>query len=259
MMTEIHPTAIVHPEAVIGEGVRIGPYCVIGEHVAIGRETELKNHVVIDGWTEIGEQCRIFPFATIGTIPQDLKFKGEESRVRVGNRNTIREFVTINRGTAGGTAITVVGNDNLLMAYVHIAHDCEIGNHVIIANTTGLAGHIQIQDFAVVGGLVGIHQFVRIGRYSIVGGCSGVPQDIPPFVNASGNRIQLYGINVVGLKRHGFSDERVGALKKAYRILFRSNLGIKEAIKQVREELPDSQDALEMVGFIESSERGICR
>lgn len=258
-MTEIHPTAVVHPKAEIGEGVRIGPYAVIGENVKIGRGTEVASHAVIEGWTEIGEKCRIFSFAAVGTIPQDLKFRGEESRVSIGDRNTIREYVTVNRGTAGGGGLTRLGNDNLLMAYVHVAHDCQIGDHVILANAATLAGHIAVQDYAVIGGLSGIHQFVRIGRHAIIGGCSAVPQDIPPFVNATGNRVKLYGINSVGLKRHGFSGERLNDLKQIYRILFRSKLALKEAIQKVRDEYPGSQDGKEMADFVESSERGVCR
>ena len=258
-MREIHPTAVVHSKAELGEDVKIGPFTSIGEHVAIGRGTEVAAQVVMEGWTKIGEDCRIFPFTTIGTIPQDLKFGGEESRIVIGHRNTIREYITINRGTVGGGSVTRVGNDNLLMAYAHIAHDCRIGNHVVLANAATLAGHITIQDYASIGGLVGIHQFMRIGRYAFVGGCSAVSQDIPPFVTATGNRVKLYGLNTVGLKRHGFSEKRLALLKKAYQILFRSRQTVKDAIKKVRDELADSPDAQELATFIETSERGVCR
>ena len=258
-MTDIHPTAVVHSLAELGEDVKIGPFSLIGENVVIGKGTQVASHAVIDGWTQIGGACQIFPFTSIGSIPQDLKFKGEKSRVIIGDRNIIRESVTINRGTAGGGGVTTIGNDNLLMAYAHVAHDCTVGSHVVLANAATLAGHITILDYAIIGGLVGIHQFVRIGRYSIVGGCSVVPIDIPPFVTASGDRARLYGINAVGLKRHGFSDERVSILKKAYRILFRSRQPIKESLKKVRDELSNSQDALEMAFFIETSKRGVCR
>jgi UDP-N-acetylglucosamine acyltransferase len=258
-MREIHPSAVVHPKAEIGEDVKIGPFTLIGEHVKVGRSTEVAAQVVIEGWTEIGEDCRIFPFTTIGTIPQDLKFGGEESRIVIGHRNTIREYITINRGTVSGGSVTTIGNDNLLMAYAHIAHDCHIGSHVVLANAATLAGHITVQDYASVGGLVGIHQFVRVGRYAFVGGCSAVPQDIPPFVTASGNRVKLYGLNAIGLKRHGFSEKRLAQLKKAYQILFRSRLPIKDAIKKVRDELAESPDANELAMFIETSERGVCR
>ncbi len=257
--SKIHPTAIVHPRAELHDEVRVGPYSIIGEHVRIGAGTEIASHVVIDGWTEIGRDCRIFPFASIGAIPQDLKFKGEESRVVIGNENTIRESVTVHRGTEPGGGVTRIGNRNLLMAYVHVAHDCRIGNHVILANAATLAGHIAIQDYAVVGGLTGIHQFVRVGRHAIIGGASAVPQDIPPFVSAVGNRAKLYGLNSVGLKRHGFSEERISALKGAYKVLFRSKLSMKDAIKKVREVFGDSPDAQEMADFIETSERGFCR
>ena len=179
-MTEIHPTAVVHSSAELGEDVKIGPFSLIGANVIIGKGTQVASHVVIDGWTQIGEACHIFPFTSIGSIPQDLKFKGEKSKVIIGDRNIIRESVTINRGTTGGGGVTSVGNDNLLMAYAHVAHDCTVGSHVVLANAATLAGHITILDYAIIGGLVGIHQFVRIGRHSIVGGCSVVPIDIPP-------------------------------------------------------------------------------
>ena len=255
----IHPTAIVHPKAQLAAEVEIGPYTVIGEHVKLGRGTQIAAHVVIDGWTEIGENCRIFPFASIGTVPQDLKFRGEESRVVIGKDNTIREYVTINRGTQLGGGITRVGDHNLLMAYAHVAHDCQIGSHVILANAATLAGHITVQDHAVIGGLVGVHQFVKIGRYAIIGGCSAIAQDVPPFVSVVGNRAKLYGLNTVGLKRHGFGDDQITSLKTAYKILFRSKLPMKEAIKKVRDELSHSSDAQELATFIETSERGICR
>ena len=258
-MKDIHPTAIINPKAEIGEDVKIGPYSIVGENVKIGRGTQIMSHGVIQGWTEIGEDCRIFPFATVGTIPQDLKFRGEKSRLTIGHRNTIREYVTINLGTAEGGGVTIIGDDNLLMAYAHVAHDCYIGTHVIMANAASLAGHITLQDYSFVGGLVGIHQFVRVGRYAFIGGFSGVPQDIPPFVTASGSRVKLYGLNTVGLKRLGFTDDRLGALKKAYQILIRSKAPVKDAIKKVRDELSDSQDAQEMATFIEQSDRGFCR
>ena len=258
-MKGIHPTAIIHPGARLADDVTVGPYSVIGEQVRIGRGTQVASHAVIEGWTETGEDCRVFPFATIGTIPQDLKFQGEESRIVIGHRNIIREYVTIHRGTAGGGGITSIGNDNLLMAYVHVAHDCQIGSHVILANAATLAGHVTVQDYAVIGGLTGVHQFTKIGRYAIIGGCSAVAQDVPPFVNAAGNRVRLYGLNTVGLKRHGISEERISDLKKAYRILFRSKLTAAGAIKKVRDEFAASPDVQEMAAFIETSERGICR
>jgi UDP-N-acetylglucosamine acyltransferase len=258
-VNQIHASAIIHPKAQIADNVEIGPYTVIGEHVRLHPGTQIAAHVVIDGWTEIGEGCRVFPFASIGSVPQDLKFKGEESQVRIGRHNTIREYVTVNRGTEQGGGVTKIGDHNLLMAYVHVAHDCQIGDHVILANAATLAGHITVQDYAVIGGLTGLHQFVRIGRHSIIGGCSAVAQDIPPFVSAVGNRVKLYGLNAVGLKRHGFSDEQLASLKSAYKILFRSKLSMKEAVKKIRDEWPHSAEAQELATFVETSERGVCR
>lgn len=258
-MTTIHPSAIVHPKAELAAGVEIGPFSVIGEHVKIGRDTRVGPHVVIDGWTEIGAACALFPFASIGSIPQDLKFRGEPSRVRIGDHNVIRESVTVNRGTEGGGGETVIGNHNLLMAYAHVAHDCRLGDHVILANAATLAGHISVGDHAVVGGLTGVHQFVRIGAHSMIGGASAVPQDIPPFTSAAGNRAKLYGLNLIGLKRRGFSEERIAQLKQAYRIIFRSKLTLKEALQQARDELSASEDARLLIEFVESSERGVTR
>jgi UDP-N-acetylglucosamine acyltransferase len=209
--------------------------------------------------TEIGEGCHIFQFASIGSIPQDLKFKGEKSHVVIGKKNTIREYVTVHRGTEPGGGVTKIGDHNLLMAYVHVAHDCQIGSHVILANAATLAGHITVQDYAVIGGLTGVHQFVRIGRHAIIGGASAVPQDIPPFVSAVGNRAKLYGLNTVGLKRHGFSDEQMASLKTAYKIMFRSKLSMKEAVENIRKELAHSPEAQELATFVETSERGVCR
>ncbi|HUT83540.1 MAG TPA: acyl-ACP--UDP-N-acetylglucosamine O-acyltransferase, partial [Thermodesulfobacteriota bacterium] len=196
----IHPTAIVSPKAELDPDVEVGPYSVIGDKVTIGKHTWIGPHVVIEGPTEIGQNCKIFQFASIGEIPQDLKFKGEESRLVIGSGNVIREFVTINRGTALGGGKTVLGNDNFLMVYSHVAHDCKIGNQVIIANAAQLAGRIEIEDCAVIGGIVGVHQFVRIGRYSIIGGCSAVSMDVPPYTMAAGNHAVLHGLNTVGLK-----------------------------------------------------------
>jgi UDP-N-acetylglucosamine acyltransferase len=259
VLTEIHKTAIVHPKAQIGKDVVIGPYAIIGENVKIGSRTKIGAHVVIEGWTEIGEGCTFFHMASVGTIPQDLKFSGEETRLKIGRSNTFREFVTLNRGTQAGGGETVIGDHNFMMAYVHIAHDCQVGSHVIMANAATLAGHIHIGDYAVIGGLVGIHQFVQIGAYSLVGGCSAVAQDVPPFMSAAGVHAKLYGLNLIGLKRHGFTPVRIRDLKKAYRILFRSKLTLKEAIKKVQEEIGLSADIQELLKFVEGSKRGICR
>jgi UDP-N-acetylglucosamine acyltransferase len=255
----IHPTAIVHPKAQIAADVEIGPFVTIGEEVRIGRGTVVGSHSVIDGWTEIGESCRLASFCSIGLPPQDLKYKGEKALVRIGDHNVIREFCTIHRGTVKGGGETVIGSHNYLMAYVHIAHDCRIGNHIIMANAATLAGHILVEDHAVLGGLIGVHQFVRIGTYAMVGACSAVSQDVPPFVSAVGNRARLFGLNTVGLRRHGFDTERLRALKKAYHILFRSGLSVREAVKRVEKELGDSADMTHLVTFIQESKRGICR
>lgn len=255
----IDPTAIVHPDAEIGSNTEIGAYSIIGEHVKIGTGVKIGSHVIVEGWTEIGDGCRFFPFSSIGSIPQDLKFSGEETRLKIGRGNIFREFVTVNRGTKQGGGETYIGDNSFFMAYVHIAHDCRIGDNVIMANAATLAGHISIGDYAIIGGLVGIHQFVKIGEYAMIGGCSAIAQDVPPFLSAVGNRAKLYGINRVGLKRHGFSAERLEKLKEAYKILFRSGLTLKEAIKKTRREIDDSPDVELLLQFIEGSERGICR
>jgi UDP-N-acetylglucosamine acyltransferase len=255
----IHPSAIVSPKAELDSDVEIGPYSIIGDKVKIGKKTRIGSHVLIEGPTVIGENCQVFQSASIGAIPQDLKFQGEESYVIIGNGNIIREFVTINRGTAGGGGKTVLGDSNFLMTYSHVAHDCIIRDHVIIANAVQLAGHIEIEDYAIIGGIVGIHQFVRIGSYSIIGACSAVSRDVPPYTMAAGNHAVLHGLNIVGLKRHNFSDEAMRDIKKAYQIIFRSNLLLKKALEQVESELSKSPEAMYMVDFIRKSERGVIR
>jgi UDP-N-acetylglucosamine acyltransferase len=255
----IHPTAIVSPEANLAEGVEIGPYTIIGPDVNIGKNTVIGPHVVIDAHTDIGEGCRIFQFASIGAIPQDLKFKGENTRVIIGNYNTIREFATIHQATSADIGVTVIGDRNLLMAYTHVAHNCKLGNNIIMSNAVNLAGHIHVEDFAIIGGMTGIHQFARIGAHSFIGGASAVSKDIPPFVLASGNYAKLYGLNIIGLKRRGFKEENVRALKEAYRIIFRSSLLLKVAIVKVKNEVEDLPEIKQFVEFIEKSERGICR
>ncbi len=256
---DIHPTAIVHPRAEIGPGVKIGPYSVVGENVQIGRDTVLESHVVVEGWTKIGERCRLFPFVSLGAVPQAIRYRGEPSRVTMGDENVVREFVTINRGTAEGGGETVLGKGNFIMAYSHIAHDCQIGNQVIMANNSTLAGHIQVEDFAIVGGLVAIHQFVRVGCYAIIGGASAVPQDVPPYMVAAGNRARLFGLNNVGLRRHKFSASTLSALKQAYRILFRSHLPLPKALEKVGKEVPQIPEVIHLVEFMKKSKRGICR
>jgi len=258
-MSRVHPTAIIDSAAEIADDVEIGPYCVIGAGVRIGKGTKLGSHVVMQGRTTLGEDNVVFPFATIGTIPQDLKYKGEASELLIGNRNTIREYVSLNPGTAGGGMITRVGDQNLLMMQCHIAHDCIIGNRNVIANGATLGGHVTIEDFVIVGGLVGIHQFVRVGTSAIIGAGSMVSKDVPPYCNATGDRAKLHGLNLEGLKRRGFDRAVIDILHKAYRIVFQSKLRTEEALKKVAAELPGIPEINKFVSFIGQSQRGVCR
>ena len=260
MNREIHPTAILNPKAEIDEGVVIGPFCIIGEGVRIKRGTKLISSVVIEGDTEIGENCIIYPFTSIGLPPQDLKYKGEKTGVKIGNDNIIREYGTVHRASIGGDSITTIGDKNFLMAYVHIAHDCKIGSHIILANAATLAGHVVVEDYAIISGLTAIHQFTRIGAYAMVGGFSGVGQDVPPYTIASGARAKLFGLNTIGLKRHGFSDAKINHLKKAYKILFREKRTLKDAIKKIQEDLSYTDEIKHLIDFIQQKNaRGICR
>jgi UDP-N-acetylglucosamine acyltransferase len=255
----IHPTAIVDPGADIGKNVSIGPYAVIGNHVQIGDGTTVGTHAVIEAFTRIDGDCRIFPFAAIGGVPQSVKFQGEETVVKIARGCTVREFVTVHRGTGFGGGITEIGEGCFLMAYTHVAHDCRIGHHVIMANNTTLAGHIEIGNYATVGGLVAIHQFVRVGDHAFIGGKSAVVKDIPPFVIAAGDRATLHGLNRVGLQRHGFSQETLAALKKTYRIVFRFGLTLKEALSRVEAEVAPIAEVVRFIDFLKSSQRGITR
>lgn len=255
----IHPTAIIDPKADIDSNVEVGPHSIVGANVQIGSGTVIGPHVVIQPYVEIGPDCHIFQYASIGAVPQALKFEGEETYVKIGRGTVIREFVTVNRGTGFGGGITEVGEENFLMAYVHIAHDCKTGRKVILANNATLAGHITLEDFVTVGGLVAIHQFVRIGNYAYVGGKSAVVKDIPPYVIAAGDRAKLHGLNSVGLKRHGFSQETLSSLKKAYRIIFRIGLTLNEAIERVKAEVGQVPEVNDLIRFIKSSKRGITR
>lgn len=259
MTTEIHKTAIIDPKASIEEDVYIGPFCIVGEGVTLKKGTRLISNVIIEGNTGIGENCQIYPFASIGLPPQDLKYKGEKTGVKIGSNSIIREYATIHRASVGGDGITEIGNNNFLMAYVHIAHDCKIGSNVVMANLATLAGHVVVEDYAFIGGVVAIHQFTRIGAYAMVGGFSGVGQDIPPYTMASGPRAKLFGLNSIGLKRHGFSDSTINELKKVYKILFREKLTLKEALKKVQKDFPQSKEINYLVEFIEKNKRGICR
>jgi UDP-N-acetylglucosamine acyltransferase len=260
MNREIHPTAILNPKTEIDEGVIIGPFCIIGEGVRISKGTKLISSVVIEGDTEIGENCIIYPFTSIGLPPQDLKYKGEKTGVKIGNGNTIREYGTIHRASISGDGITTIGDNNFFMAYVHIAHDCKIGSHVIMANAATLGGHVIVEDYAIISGLSAIHQFTRIGSYAMVGGFSGVGQDVPPYIIASGARAKLFGLNTIGLKRHGFSDTKINHLKKAYKILFREKRTLKDAIKKIQEDLAYTDEIKYLIDFIQhKNTRGICR
>ena len=255
----IHSTVIINPKAEIDSNVEIGPYSVIRENVFIGSGTVIGPHVVVDPYVTIGADCNIFQYAAIGAPPQSLKFEGGETYVKIGRGTIVREFVTIHRGTESGGGITEVGEENLLMAYTHIAHDCKTGRKVILSNNATLAGHITIGDNATIGGLVAIHQFVRIGDYAFVGGKSAVVKDVPPYVIASGDRAKLHGLNSVGLKRHGFSKNTLSSLKKTYRIIFRIGLTMNEAIERVRAEVEQIPEVLGFIDFIKSSQRGITR
>ncbi len=255
----IHPSAIVSPEAEIASDVEIGPYSVVGPEVTIGEGSAVGPHVVIEGPTEIGRNCRIFQFASIGAAPQDLKFKGEKCKVIIGNNNIIREFVTIHRATAADIGMTCIGDNNLLMAYCHVAHNCKLGNNIVMANAANLAGHIHVEDFVTIGGLSGVHQFCRIGCHAMIGGASAVTRDVPPYVVVSGNRAKIYGLNMIGLERRGFSAESLKALKEAYRIVYRSSLLLSQAIAKAKQELADSEEVVHFLTFIENSERGIIR
>lgn len=253
----IHPTAIVHPDAVLGEGVEIGPWAIVQGNVKIGARTKVGPRVTIEGHTTIGEDNQIFTGAVVGSLTQDKKADGGVSFLRIGDRNTIREYATLNPGTLEGTE-TVIGNDNLLMAYAHVAHDCIIQDGVTLANNGTLAGHVIVEDKAIIGGLSAVHQFVRIGKLSITGGCSKVVQDVPPFMMVDGHPAHAFGINAVGLDRAGFSQEEKSAIKKVFKIVFKSGLILKNVIKQIRQDIPSSPSIETILSFLEKSERGIC-
>lgn len=256
----IHPTAVIDPKAEIDSDVEIGPYSVIARDVEIHCGTVVGSHVTIDRYTSVGPDCNIFQHASIGAVPQALKFKGEKTHVKIGRGTTIREFVTIHRGTGFGGGVTEVGEENFLMAYSHIAHDCRTGRNVIFANAASLGGHIRVGNHATLGAFAAVHQFVRIGDFAFVGAISGVTKDIPPYMLATGTpRARLYGLNLVGLKRNNFEPETISSLKRAYRILFRLGLTLNEAIERVNAEVEESAEIRNLIEFIKSSERGITR
>jgi UDP-N-acetylglucosamine acyltransferase len=256
--TEIHPTAIVHPLARIGDGVQIGPYSVIGEHVTLGDGCVVGSNVLLDGWTTIGANNTIFHGASLGTIPQDLKYKGDISFVEIGDNNTIREFVTVNSATNAGEK-TVIGSGCLLMAYAHVAHNCILRNEIILANAVNLAGHVEIHDYATIGGVSCVHQFVRIGTYAFIGGGSRIEQDIPPYIKVAGNPPKVYGINSIGLDRRGISPERKSMIKKIFKTIYRNNLNVSQVLEKLNNgEFADPDRAI-VVDFLESSDRGITK
>ena len=258
MSISIHPTSVVSDKAELGEGVCVGPFCVLDEHVRVGEGTQLISHVVLSGHTTLGKNNRIFPFASIGHEPQDLKYHGEPSEVVIGDGNTIRENVTINPGTEGGGMMTRMGNNNLLMAYSHVAHDCLLANDIVMANCATLAGHVQVDDGAIIGGMSAIHQFLRIGRYAMIGGMSGIVKDVPPFcLTAGGYRPGLAGLNLVGLKRQGLGLERIRMLKEVYRILLQSNDSLDQRLAEAKV-LAEGDDLAEhLVEFVSTSKKGL--
>ncbi|MBI6545325.1 MAG: acyl-ACP--UDP-N-acetylglucosamine O-acyltransferase [Cyanobacteria bacterium NC_groundwater_1444_Ag_S-0.65um_54_12] len=255
-MIEIHPTAVVHPTARLGDEVKVGPYAVVGELVAIGAGSMIGPHAIIDPFTSIGENCQIFSGAVVGGIPQDLKFTGEESYLTIGDHNVIRECVTINRATGRGEQ-TRIGNGNLFMAYVHIAHNCIIGNHVILANGVTVAGHVEIEDYAIIGGLTGLHQFIRVGTMAMVGAMSRLAQDVPPYMLVQGSPPKVYGPNSLGLRRNGLPAATRDSLKKVYRLLYRSNLNLSQAIQQLAATIRSIPEIKHLIEFLERSQRGI--
>jgi UDP-N-acetylglucosamine acyltransferase len=257
-MSNIHPTAVIHPRANIGSGCEIGPYCVIGGHAKLGEGCRLHSHVVIDGHTVLGKDNEIFPFASIGLKTQDLKWKGGITRTVIGDGNTFREYVTIHSATGDGET-TTVGSHNHILAYCHVAHNVTLGNHIIMSNVATLAGHVTVEDHAVIGGLAAVHQFCRIGKLSMIGGCSKVVQDVPPYMMADGNPAETRTINKIGLERNGVSEEALAALRHAYKILFREGLTISNALAKVEAESPPLPEVQHLIQFVRTSERGISK
>ncbi len=257
----IHPSAIIDPSAELGADVEIGPFCVIGPKVTIGSGTVFDSHVAVERWTRIGENNRFHGFCSVGTDPQDLKYGGEETWLKIGDRNVFREFVTLNRGTTGGGGITSIGSDSLFMAYAHVAHDSHMGNAIIMANAATLAGHVTVEDHATVGAFSAVHQFCRVGPHAFIGGFSVITRDALPYIKTVGDRNQakIYGINSIGLQRKGLPDESIDELKRAYRILFRSQLNTGDALKMARDKVWESPEVETLLRFIESSKRGFIR
>lgn len=260
-MINKHHTSIVSEKAILGSNVTIGPYCIINDNVKIGNNVNLMAHVYVDGNTIIGDNCSFFPYCSIGTTPQDLKYKGEKSKLKIGDNNIFREYVTVNLGTEGGGLETIIGNNCLFMINAHVAHDCKIGNNVIMVNNASIAGHVILEDYAIMGALSGAHQFCRIGKHSMIGGLSGVDSDVIPYGTVVGNRAYLSGLNIIGLKRRGFSKEIIQDLRKAYGLLFSSQEGtFSDRVKEVSEEFLDNEPIQEIVQFLKSEKsRSICK
>jgi UDP-N-acetylglucosamine acyltransferase len=259
-MPQIHPTAIVAPGAVLAEDVAVGPYCIVGGEVRLRAGVVLRSHVVVDGRTTIGEGTQIFPFASIGLEPQDLKYRGERSSLTIGRNNTIREYVTMNPGTEGGGMVTQVGDNGLFMVGVHIAHDCQVGDHVILANNATLGGHVVVEDYAFLGGLSAIHQFVRIGRHAMIGGMSGVERDVIPYGQVMGDRARLTGLNIIGMQRRGFSREDIQGLRNAYQFLFSADGTFSDRVSETAERFGDIGPVADILAFIRAdSSRAICQ
>lgn len=256
----IHPSAVVHPTARVAPDAEIGPFCVIGADVEIGSLTKLMAHIYVEGPIRIGSENTFYPYSTVGVAPQDLKYRGERSETRIGDRNRIREFVTIHRGTEGGGMLTEIGSDNLLMAYTHVAHDVRLGDHTVLANGVTLAGHVLVGDWAVIGAFTGVHQFCRIGRHSMIGGYSVVTQDVLPYSTTVNPReIKVFGANKTGLERRGFATDTIEALQTSFRLLTRAGLNTSQAIERIRAEVPATAEVDEVIAFIESSQRGIVK
>ncbi len=256
--TEIHATAIVDGKAEIGTGTMVGPYCVIGADVVLGANCWLQHHVTLAGPTRTGARNKFYAYCSIGQQTQDLKYQGEPTYLEIGDENTFREFVTVNRSTTS-EGKTRVGNGGIFLAYSHIGHDCIVGNSVVFSNNGTLAGHVQVGDGAVIGGLTAVHQFCRIGRFAITGGCSKIVQDVPPFMIADGNPAEIRGVNLVGLERKGFPPESVKLIKEAFRLIYRSKYNTRQALEAIRKELPPSEEITQIVEFIDQTERGIIR
>ena len=254
-----HPTALIHPNAKLASDVEVGAYSIIGEHVEIGKQTHIGPHVVISGHTSIGQHNRIFQFCSLGEIPQDKKYAGEPTRLEIGDNNTIREFCTFNIGTSQDAGVTRVGNNNWIMAYVHLAHDCQIGSHTIFANNACLAGHVKIADYAILGGFSLVHQYCKIGMHAITGMGSVLSQDVPPYITAAGNPAAPHGINSIGLRRHGFSSAAVMAIKRAYKTLYKSGLMLEQAKVAIEEQAAEYPDLNVLVDFLGRSQRGLIR